>query len=354
VVFVADDLAAWLIGVLADAGLKKLTRLVFGSDQERALRSAAKAAVEATPAQLTSSSEQAEQLATAVGEVFRDPPKVALSGQARLLEAVQAGIAERLAVLDDAALTNTGQPSAEALEVSGGVLAETLASHLVDEITVRGAGGGPLAPLAAQLNQDMTHLQGQRLEGMLAQVVALVRDLARARSAPEAPRKPVRLLPRPALLAGREELLANLDARLTGAGADGPRVVALRGLGGAGKTSLALEYAYRHLAEVGVAWQFAAEDPTVLAAGFTELAAQVGARDGAAPQDSVASVHGVLAAYPRECCWCSTTPRTRWQGTSSCHRPGGGGCWSLAGARCGRRARRWTCLSWTRRWPRVF
>jgi len=36
VVFVADDLAAWLIGVLADAGRKKLTRLVLGSDQERA------------------------------------------------------------------------------------------------------------------------------------------------------------------------------------------------------------------------------------------------------------------------------------------------------------------------------
>jgi hypothetical protein len=45
VVFVADDLAAWLIGLLADAGRKKLTALVFGTDQERALRSAATAAV---------------------------------------------------------------------------------------------------------------------------------------------------------------------------------------------------------------------------------------------------------------------------------------------------------------------
>ena len=49
------------------------------------------------------------------------------------------------------------------------------------------------------------------------------------------------------------------------------------GLGGAGKSSVAVEYAYRHLAEVGVAWQFAAEDATVLAAGFGELAAQLGA-----------------------------------------------------------------------------
>ena len=62
-------------------------------------------------------------------------------------------------------------------------------------------------------------------------------------------------------LAGREELLAELDARLTGDDGAGPRVVALCGLGGAGKTSVALEYAHRHLGEVGVAWQFAGRGP---------------------------------------------------------------------------------------------
>ncbi len=70
------------------------------------------------------------------------------------------------------------------------------------------------------------------------------------------------------------------------------------GLGGAGKTSVAVEYAYRHLAEVGVAWQFAAEDATVLAAGFGELAAQLGARGLADTRDPVASVHAVLARFP--------------------------------------------------------
>jgi hypothetical protein len=44
--FVADDLVAWLIGLLADAGFKKLTTLVRGTDQQRALRQAAAAAVE--------------------------------------------------------------------------------------------------------------------------------------------------------------------------------------------------------------------------------------------------------------------------------------------------------------------
>jgi hypothetical protein len=74
VVFVADDLAAWLIGVLADAGRKKLTRLVLGSDQERALQRAAAAAIEATAAELDpSGSDRARQLAMVVSEVFRDP-----------------------------------------------------------------------------------------------------------------------------------------------------------------------------------------------------------------------------------------------------------------------------------------
>ena len=72
-------------------------------------------------------------------------------------------------------------------------------------------------------------------------------------------------------------------------------MVALCGLGGAGKTSVAVEYAHRHLAEVGVCWQLSAEDPAVLAAGFGELAAQLGAADRGEP---VAFVHGVLAGSP--------------------------------------------------------
>jgi hypothetical protein len=41
VAVIADDLGAWLVERLADAGSKKLIALVLGSDQERALRKAA-------------------------------------------------------------------------------------------------------------------------------------------------------------------------------------------------------------------------------------------------------------------------------------------------------------------------
>ena len=105
---------------------------------------------------------------------------------------------------------------------------------------------------------------------------------------------PPRLVP----LAGREELLAELDARLSGDENPEPRIVVLYGLGGAGKSSMAVEYAYRHLAEVRLAWQFAAADLAVLADEFGELAAQLGVRDLLATRNWVATVHGVLAQYP--------------------------------------------------------
>jgi Domain of unknown function (DUF4062)/Tetratricopeptide repeat len=109
----------------------------------------------------------------------------------------------------------------------------------------------------------------------------------------------LRLAPRPVFLAGREELLAELDARLGGDGA-GSRVAVLCGLGGAGKTSVAVEYAHRHLGEVGVCWQFPAEDPAVLAAEFGVLAAHLGVREVVDRRDPVASVHAVLAQAAAE------------------------------------------------------
>ena len=111
----------------------------------------------------------------------------------------------------------------------------------------------------------------------------------------------MRLAPRPVVLAGREGLLAELHARLAGkSGQPVLRLVALCGLGGAGKTSVAVEYAHRHLAEVGVCWQFPAEDPALLAAEFAVLAAQLGARELMDPRDPVASVHAVLARASAE------------------------------------------------------
>lgn len=112
--------------------------------------------------------------------------------------------------------------------------------------------------------------------------------------------QPVRLAPRPVFLVGRGELLAEVDGRLRGGDDPWPRTLVLCGLAGTGKTSVAVEYAHRHLAVATVTWQLAAEDLTVLSAGFSELAAQFGVRDTFDTRDPVASVHAVLAARPAE------------------------------------------------------
>ena len=173
-VVIADDLGAWLVGRLADAGSKKLIALVLGSDQERALRKAAAGAVQDTAAEMNLSAEQARQFAAVIRKAFRKPVQdTALTGSVTLLEVLQAAITGPLAVLDDAGRTGPGQSSAEVLGVPGAVLAENLTGHLVREIMLRGSGGGPLTPVADQLNHDVTHLQGRRIEGMLARLVAL-------------------------------------------------------------------------------------------------------------------------------------------------------------------------------------
>ena len=182
--FVVDDLAAWLVGLLADAGRKKLTTLVLGDEQERALEQAAVAAVQETAEELSASdSQRAAQIAMVIREVFRAPtPGAPLAGSATLVEGLHAGIAGQLAALDDADLTGTWQSSADVLGVLGTVLADRLTRHLIREIVLRGSRGGLLTPLADQLNHDLTHLQvgrvevqGQRVENMLALLAEEVR-----------------------------------------------------------------------------------------------------------------------------------------------------------------------------------
>ena len=244
--FIADDLGAWLIGLLADRGRRRLTAVVMGSDQERALRSAATVAVQLTANEFRpGDAERAAQLAMVVSQVFGEPvPAAPLAGHATVLEAVQAGIAAQLAVLDDASLTGTDQAAADVVGVPGRVLAERLTGHLVREIVVRGSAGGPLFPLASQLNDDVTHLQGQRIEGKVDRLGGKVLD-ALAQLGAKVAVPPVALAQLPAPVAGftgRDDDMAVLAGLLDPAQSAGSVVVsAVAGLAGVGKTTLAVE-----------------------------------------------------------------------------------------------------------------
>ena len=105
-------------------------------------------------------------------------------------------------------------------------------------------------------------------------------------SAPEKPQKPCfpGTLPgvwnvphlRNLTFTGRELLLTQLHNALAGsqvAALHQPR--ALRGLGGVGKTQLALEYVYRHAAAYEVVWWIRSEEASTCAADFAALAAEL-------------------------------------------------------------------------------
>src|SRR5215831_5179480 len=165
-----------------------------------------------------------------------------------------------------------------------------------DEVAgaVRAGEFGDLRALVAELSTGVQAELG-KLQAKLAGLEKVHAGRAKEFAAAGRGGRVVRLAPRPLFLAGREDLLAELAARLSGGAGREPRVVALHGLAGAGKTSVALAYAHAHPAE-GITWQFAAEDQAVLAAGFGELAVALGAPEG----DPVAAVHRALATYAAE------------------------------------------------------
>jgi hypothetical protein len=179
------------------------SRVVLGDEQQRALQEAATAAIHATARQLrpepvgTDDPEGPDHLARVIDQVFQaaPTPDVAFAEHPTLLEGLQAGVAARLALLDDAEITGTHKSSAEVLHVSVRGLTDLLTERLLKELLVRGVGGGPLAPLADQLNHDVTHLQGREHHaahvGHNASLARLIRDVqsalaTRPRGAPNA------------------------------------------------------------------------------------------------------------------------------------------------------------------------
>jgi hypothetical protein len=127
----------------------------------------------------------------------------------------------------------------------------------------------------------------------------------------EAPRFPAELPPTWNIthhpnpyFSGRELLLAEVHTRLTAADL-AVRRVALTGLGGVGKTQLAVEYAYRQRADYDLVWWVRAEQPATLLGDYAALAGQAPlaadlqlAKD--APQEAVvAAVRAWLERHHR-------------------------------------------------------
>jgi hypothetical protein len=294
---VTAALVGWLVNRIAAAGERMLARWLGRDKQANALRAVVSEAIRAAVNEITDPGDR-EAIAQALRRDDSGTPETGIGDLLALEDAVRHLVLPRLAVLAE-----------QVHRADADHLIDAIAQNVMRGIQLNAARGGPLAPVADLLHHEQLAVIGGRIAGASERGADAGEEMARelkemrrllGSALPHSwsalvPSRPVRLAPRPAVLAGREQLLAHVHERLAGSGSGWPRVVALHGLGGAGKTSMALEYAHLHAEEYGVTWQFAAEDQATLAAGFAELARQLAGHD-AFGADHVAQVHSSLAA----------------------------------------------------------
>jgi hypothetical protein len=81
---------------------------------------------------------------------------------------------------------------------------------------------------------------------------------------------------RSATFTGRDDLLDRLHEQLLGSGSATVQPVAFHGLGGVGKTAVALEYAHRYMTDYDLVWWMPAEQPELINPAFAQLAQPLG------------------------------------------------------------------------------
>ncbi|MGW7542027.1 FxSxx-COOH system tetratricopeptide repeat protein [Streptomyces sp. NPDC054770] len=93
---------------------------------------------------------------------------------------------------------------------------------------------------------------------------------------------------------GREELLAQVHQQLLTGDTSAVLPHTLHGMGGVGKSQIAIEYVYRHSSEYDVIWWIPSEQPTMILTALTELAHRLGLNVGTEANRAVPAVREAL------------------------------------------------------------
>ncbi len=138
--------------------------------------------------------------------------------------------------------------------------------------------------MAARIAEEVVTALGERLRGP-----GTAKPVNESRSGSEAGRPRIWDVPHRwnPYFVGRRDLLDRLAVAFTAGGGPAVLVQAIQGLGGVGKTQLAVSFAYERAGDYDGVWWLRAQTPTSLAADYARLARRLGLPEAGNPEQAV-------------------------------------------------------------------